>query len=75
MSKEDWDNAQDHFGDECEAEYIQQAIAIQREFFAETSDLGIQRIRENRTYAQHAEEFDRYLPSFVNDMNDLFSES
>lgn len=73
MSKEDWENAQDHFSDECEADYIQQAIAIQREFFAQTSDLGVQRIRENKTYKRHSNLFDAYLSDFVNDMNDLFS--
>jgi hypothetical protein len=73
MSKADWRAAENHFEEECQESYLQKAIDIQQRFFASSSDLGILRIQENMTYQRHSAEFDMYLPSVIEDLNDLFS--
>lgn len=73
MSKMDWQNAEQHFEDECDKPYLQEAINIQQQYFAKKNDLGIIRIRENGTYKRHQEEFDSYLSEVTKDLNDLFS--
>lgn len=73
MSRSDWENAEQHFEEECEEPYLQDAIDIQQQHFAEESDLGILRIRENEVYRRHEAEFDEYLPDVISDLNDLFS--
>ena len=74
MSKTDWENAEQHFEDECEKPYLQEAINIQQQYFAGKNDLGIIRIRENQTYQRHQDEFDSYIPNVIQDLNNLFSE-
>jgi hypothetical protein len=73
MSRSDWQVAENHFDEECEEAYLREAIAIQQEFFANPSDLGAQRIRENKIFQRHEAEFEEYLPNVIKDLNDLFS--
>ena len=75
MSEADWESAQQHFDEERDEPYLQEAIAIQRRHFSNEHNLGILRIRENQTYRRHNQEFDDYLPDVTDDLNDLFSGS
>ena len=73
MSKSDWQNAEQHFKEECEEDYLQAAINIQQQHFADEDDLGILRIQENEVYRRYEAEFDEYLSNIVGDLNELFS--
>ncbi len=73
MSKSDWQDAEQHFNEECDETYLKEAIDIQQRHFAEEDDLGILRIQENEVYQRYEAEFDEYLPEIVDDLNDLFS--
>jgi hypothetical protein len=58
MSETDWETAEQHFDEECEEPYLQQAIDIQRRHFSGERDLGILRMQENQTYRRHDDAFD-----------------
>lgn len=73
MSETDWATAEQHFDEECEEPYLQQAIDIQQRHFSSERDLGILRMQENQTYRRHDDEFDDYLPDVIDDLNELFS--
>jgi hypothetical protein len=73
MSKSDWQDAEQHFNEECDETYLKEAIDIQRRHFGNGDDLGILRIQENEADQRYEAEFDKHLPEIVEDLNDLFS--
>lgn len=73
MSETDWETAKQHFDEECEEPYLQQAIDIQREYFGQPTGLGILRMQENEIYQRYKAEFDAYLPDVIDDLKALFS--
>ncbi len=73
MTETDWTTARQHFEAERELPYLQRAIQIQQTYFAQETDLGVLRLKENEGYRQYRGEFDVYISDFLEDMRDLFS--
>ena len=73
MTEGDWATARQHFEAEHELPYLQRAIQIQQTYFAQETDLGVLRLKENEGYRQYRDEFNVYVADFLEDMRDLFS--
>ena len=53
-------------------EYMKDAASFQRNYFAEETDIGVVRLKENQAYWRKKETFDGYISDFLEDINDLF---
>ena len=73
MTEADWVIAREHLQAEKEKSYLQSARNYQKKYFSKEMSLGVIRLKENRGYQDYGEEFDRYIPDFIGDMDVLFT--
>jgi len=70
--EEDWENAKQHYAAEHDQPHLHRADEIRAQYFAEETDLGVLRLKENVLYQRHRDEFDVYIPDVLQDLRDLF---
>lgn len=73
MDESDWDNAKTHFENDKDCDYLKKACQISQKNFTNLTDMGIIRLKENQNYRNQREEFEPTLPSFLEDLKDLFA--
>ncbi len=75
MREDDWETAARHVELDGDAEYVKNAAKLQRNHFADDTSVGVIRLMENEGYRRHRDEFDGYIPDFLDDMAELFADA
>lgn len=71
MDDIDWEAAQAQYISYESNPVIIESKKIIRDFFSNMNSMGIIRLKENQLYARDREEYDKYINSFIEDLNEL----
>lgn len=71
MDDIDWKASQSQYTSYESNHVIIESKKIIREYFSNMDSLGIIRLKENQLYARDREEYDKYINSFIEDLNEL----
>lgn len=72
MREEDWATAEEHRKRDGGEAYLRKAALYRRNYFDDDTGDGILRLKENEGYKKVREQFEQYIPHFLDDLRELF---